>query len=193
MWYPTLYVPFISSLSWPYQLLIYAALLTASYFSTPAFYGALGIFTSYFAYKLLTPLVIWGFWLFKLAAWAGFYVHFFILAIGYAQQGMGMVERMNDGIAMVFKELEKLDRRRTAEAEVEVTMSGSGHPAGVSVRSEVPPPQNIHHAQTSTRSTNRFSVGGEYARAYDDDMPKGDTAFSDEEVLSEAGLGNVSD
>jgi len=120
MWYPTL--PLISSFSITVQLSILTILLVLSYLNRPIRIGVLATIAALFALKLLIPLFNWGLWLFKAIAWAGFYVYFFQIAVGYAGQAVGMVETLGDGLGMLFKELEKLDMKRAAEAKVQTEM-----------------------------------------------------------------------
>jgi len=121
MWYPKL--PLISSFSIPVQLLILTILLILSYLNRPIRLGVLASITALFAVKLLIPLFKWAFWLFKAISWAGFYLYFFQIALGYAGQAVGMVETLGDGLGMLFKELEKLDMKRAAETKVKTEMN----------------------------------------------------------------------
>ncbi|KAF7369520.1 hypothetical protein MVEN_00281800 [Mycena venus] len=80
-------LPYLRSYSLPAQFIILIILCALSY-RYPRFrlavLGTLGVYTTY---KVTPPLFRWAFAAFKTIVWFGFYVHFFILGVGYIVTG----------------------------------------------------------------------------------------------------------
>ncbi|KAF7340596.1 hypothetical protein MSAN_02131100 [Mycena sanguinolenta] len=75
--------PYLRSYDLLAQFIILLFLVALSY-RYPRFrlglFAVLGVHTTY---KIAFPLVRWGYWSFKAIAMFGFYVYFFLIAVGY--------------------------------------------------------------------------------------------------------------
>ncbi|KAF8648749.1 hypothetical protein AX16_006190 [Volvariella volvacea WC 439] len=117
MWYPRITLPIIGSLAFKWQLAVIIPLLFISYRNRIARLSLLTGLFAYYVLGVLISIVTWvastAWWAFVGIAWLGFYVHYFQIAIEYAVLGYGAMGQVKDGFAMLFGELDKLDRKRS--------------------------------------------------------------------------------
>ncbi|KAJ7677697.1 hypothetical protein DFH06DRAFT_1465612 [Mycena polygramma] len=79
--------PYLSSYTLPVQFILLLLIVAISYRYRRCRSLILTFLGIYTAYKITGPLIRYGYAAFKALAWFGFYVHFFILGIGYIATG----------------------------------------------------------------------------------------------------------
>ncbi|KAL0958694.1 hypothetical protein HGRIS_014026 [Hohenbuehelia grisea] len=78
-----------------------------SIWKRPVRIGALTLLAAYVAFLILVPLSKWAFVLFKIIAWTGFYIHFFLVAWGYAGIGIEFLADLEGKIAFLAGETDR--------------------------------------------------------------------------------------
>ncbi|KAJ6502939.1 hypothetical protein C8R47DRAFT_219509 [Mycena vitilis] len=79
--------PYLSSYTLPVHFILLLLIVGISYRYRRFRLLILTFLGTYTAYKITGPLIRYGFTAFKALAWFGFYLHFFILGIGYIATG----------------------------------------------------------------------------------------------------------
>ncbi|KAJ7075558.1 hypothetical protein B0H15DRAFT_806129 [Mycena belliarum] len=79
--------PYLSAYALTTQFGILTVLLALSYRYRRPRLALLAALVLYTAWKTAPPLARWGFVAVKAVAWFGFYVHFFIVGVGYVVAG----------------------------------------------------------------------------------------------------------
>ncbi|KAK7017689.1 hypothetical protein R3P38DRAFT_2540157 [Favolaschia claudopus] len=103
--------PYLHSYSLTTQFIILLALISLSYRSIVFRNLLLAVLGLYTIYKISFPLARWGYAAFKGIAMFGFYVHFFILGVGYIASGALAVWRFPELLESFMNGLEGRDRQ----------------------------------------------------------------------------------